>query len=299
MTTVSKKEKPKRIREAKAMMINRSIGGNIVIFLFLALASIFMLLPIVYTVVTAFKPMNEIFLYPPRFWVKNPTTDNFATMAELAGEMWVPFERYLYNSIIVAVLGTVIYIFVASMAAYPLAKHTFPGKKLMQKMVVMSLLFTSVVTYIPQYVVIAKMGLLNTQWSVILPMFMMPLGLYLMQNFIMLLNDSMLEAARIDGAGEFRIYASVVMPNCKPAWLTLIIFAFQQVWNNNGNLYIYKEAQKMLPALLSSVAAGSSSVARAGVSAAASLLILIPPALIFLLSQSSVVETMSTSGMKD
>ncbi len=109
------------------MMINRSIGGNIVIFLFLALASIFMLLPIVYTVVTAFKPMNEIFLYPPRFWVKNPTTDNFATMAELAGEMWVPFERYLYNSIIVAVLGTVIYIFVASMAAYPLAKRKTKG----------------------------------------------------------------------------------------------------------------------------------------------------------------------------
>ena len=279
--------------------INRSIGGNLLVFLIVLLLACFMLLPIVYAVSSAFKPLDEIFIFPPRMFVRKPTLDNFVQLAQITSSSWVPLSRYIFNSLLVSIIATAAHVIIASMAAYPLAKHTFPGKKLMQKMVVMSLLFTSVVTYIPQYVVIAKMGLLNTQWSVILPMFMMPLGLYLMQNFIMLLNDSMLEAARIDGAGEFRIYASVVMPNCKPAWLTLIIFAFQQVWNNNGNLYIYKEAQKMLPALLSSVAAGSSSVARAGVSAAASLLILIPPALIFLLSQSSVVETMSTSGMKD
>ncbi len=279
--------------------LNRSIGGTIALFVLLALVGLYTSLPLFYTVSNAFKPLDQLYKFPPPLFVANPTTDNFIELIQLCSEYRIPLSRYIVNSVFVSVVSTLGNLALASMAAYPLAKHTFPGKKLIQKMVVMSLLFTSVVTYIPQYVVIAKMGLLNTQWSVILPMFMMPLGLYLMQNFIMLLNDSMLEAARIDGAGEFRIYASVVMPNCKPAWLTLIIFAFQQVWNNNGNLYIYKEAQKMLPALLSSVAAGSSSVARAGVSAAASLLILIPPALIFLLSQSSVVETMSTSGMKD
>ncbi len=269
--------------------LNRSIGGTIALFVLLALVGLYTSLPLFYTVSNAFKPLDQLYKFPPPLFVTNPTTDNFTELIQLCSEYRIPLSRYIVNSVFVSVVSTLGNLALASMAAYPLAKHTFPGKKLMQKMVVMSLLFTSVVTYIPQYVVIAKMGLLNTQWSVILPMFMMPLGLYLMQNFIMLLNDSMLEAARIDGAGEFRIYASVV----------LIIFAFQQVWNNNGNLYIYKEAQKMLPALLSSVAAGSSSVARAGVSAAASLLILIPPALIFLLSQSSVVETMSTSGMKD
>ena len=279
--------------------LNRSIGGTIALFVLLALVGLYTSLPLIYTISNAFKPLDQLYKFPPPLFVTNPTTDNFIELIQLCSDYRIPLSRYIVNSVFVSVVSTLGNLALASMAAYPLAKHTFPGKKFMQKMVVMSLLFTSVVTYIPQYVVIAKMGLLNTQWSIILPMFMMPLGLYLMQNFIMLLNDSMLEAARIDGAGEFRIYASVVMPNCKPAWLTLIIFAFQQVWNNNGNLYIYKEAQKTLPALLNSVAAGSSSVARAGVSAAASLLILIPPALIFLLSQSSVVETMSTSGMKD
>ena len=279
--------------------LNRSIGGTIALFVLLALVGLYTSLPLFYTISNAFKPLDQLYKFPPPLFVTNPTTDNFIELIQLCSDYRIPLSRYIVNSVFVSVVSTLGNLALASMAAYPLAKHTFPGKKFMQKMVVMSLLFTSVVTYIPQYVVIAKMGLLNTQWSIILPMFMMPLGLYLMQNFIMLLNDSMLEAARIDGAGEFRIYASVVMPNCKPAWLTLIIFAFQQVWNNNGNLYIYKEAQKTLPALLNSVAAGSSSVARAGVSAAASLLILIPPALIFLLSQSSVVETMSTSGMKD
>ena len=186
--------------------------------------------------------LDQLYKFPPLF-VTNPTTDNFTELIQLLfGIPHSPLpvhcqQRLCQRCIDAGKPGA------GEHGGYPLAKHTFPGKKLMQKMVVMSLLFTSVVTYIPQYVVIAKMGLLNTQWSVILPMFMMPLGLYLMQNFIMLLNDSMLEAARIDGAGEFRIYASVVMPNCKPAWLTLIIFAFQQVWNNNGNLYICKSAE--------------------------------------------------------
>jgi ABC-type glycerol-3-phosphate transport system permease component len=279
--------------------LNRSIGGTIALFLLLALVGLYTSLPLFYTVSNAFKPLDQLYKFPPPLFVTNPTSDNFIELIQLCSEYRVPLSRYIVNSVFISVVATLGNLIMASMAAYPLAKHSFPGKKLAQKLVVMSLLFTSVVTYIPQYVVTAKMGLLDTQWSIILPMFMTPLGLYLMQNFIMLLNDSMLEAARIDGAGELRIYASIVMPNCKPAWLTLIIFSFQQVWNNTGNLYIYKESEKMLPSLLGSVAAGSSSVARAGVSAAASLLILIPPALIFLLSQSSVVETMSTSGMKD
>ena len=183
-TAASKKEKPKRIREAKAMMINRSIGGNVVVFLFLALASIFMLLPIVYTVVTAFKPMNEILLYPPRFWVKNPTTENFSTMAELAGEMWVPFERYLFNSIIVAVLGTVIYIFVASMAAYPLAKRKTKGMAIYYSVIVVAIMFRPEVTQIPLYIIMAKLGLINTYSSLILPVLAGSFGVFLMRQFM-------------------------------------------------------------------------------------------------------------------
>lgn len=296
MTTVSKKEKPKRIREAKAMMINRSIGGNIVIFLFLALASIFMLLPIVYTVVTAFKPMNEIFLYPPRFWVKNPTTDNFATMAELAGEMWVPFERYLYNSIIVAVLGTVIYIFVASMAAYPLAKRKTKGMAIYYAVIVVAIMFRPEVTQIPLYIIMAKLGLINTYSSLILPVLAGSFGVFLMRQFMETIPDEIIESARIDGASEYRIFFRMIMPMVKPAWLTLVIFTFQSLWSTVDTTYIYNESMKTLTTVLQQIA--SAGIARAGAGAAVALVLMIPPVAVFIISQSSVMETMAHSGMK-
>lgn len=296
MTTVSKKEKPKRIREAKAMMINRSIGGNIVIFLFLALASIFMLLPIVYTVVTAFKPMNEIFLYPPRFWVKNPTTDNFATMAELAGEMWVPFERYLYNSIIVAVLGTVIYIFVASMAAYPLAKRKTKGMAIYYSVIVVAIMFRPEVTQIPLYIIMAKLGLINTYSSLILPVLAGSFGVFLMRQFMETIPDEIIESARIDGASEYRIFFRMIMPMVKPAWLTLVIFTFQSLWSTVDTTYIYNESMKTLTTVLQQIA--SAGIARAGAGAAVALVLMIPPVVVFIISQSSVMETMAHSGMK-
>lgn len=279
--------------------INRSVGGTMVLFIFMAVVGVFTAIPLVYVVSNAFKPIDQLYVFPPPIFVTNPTTDHFAELIQLCSEYRVPLSRYVVNSLIISAVSVIGHVFLSSLAAYPLAKHRFPGKQLIRKMIVMSLLFTSAVTAIPQYVVMSKLHLLNTHFSIIFPMFMSSLGLYLMQNFMVQINDSLLEAARIDGAGEFRIYWSIVMPNCKPAWLTLLIFSFQQVWNNTGNLYIYDENLKTLPSLLSTVAAGSSSIARAGVSSAASLLLVIPPIMIFLLTQSSVVETMSTAGMKD
>ena len=279
--------------------INRSVGGTMVLFIFMAVVGVFTAIPLVYVVSNAFKPIDQLYVFPPPILVTNPTTDHFAELIQLCSEYRVPLSRYVVNSLIISAVSVIGHVFLSSLAAYPLAKHRFPGKQLIRKMIVMSLLFTSAVTAIPQYVVMSKLHLLNTHFSIIFPMFMSSLGLYLMQNFMVQINDSLLEAARIDGAGEFRIYWSIVMPNCKPAWLTLLIFSFQQVWNNTGNLYICDENLKTLPSLLSTVAAGSSSIARAGVSSAASLLLVIPPIIIFLLTQSSVVETMSTAGMKD
>lgn len=279
--------------------INRSLGGTIVLFILLGMVGLFTAIPLVYVISNAFKPLDQLYKFPPPIFVVNPTTDNFAQLIQLCSDYRVPLSRYIVNSVFISVIATVGHVLLSSMAAYPLAKHTFPGRNLIRKIIVMSLLFSGTVTAIPQYVVISKLHLLDTHMALIFPMFMSTLGLYLMQNFMMLLNDSMFEAARIDGASEYRIYASIVMPNCKPAWLTLCIFSFQQIWNNAGNLYIYSEPQKTLPALLNTVSAGSSSIARAGLSAAASLILVIPPILVFLLTQSSVVETMSTSGMKD
>ena len=276
---------------------NRSTFGNIMVFLFLAVFGLFFLFPIVYSAITAFKPMEEILIFPPRLYVKNPTFDNFLELAMMMEDSWVPLSRYIFNSLWVSVLGTAGHILLSSMAAYPLAKIAFPGRKTVRQVVVMSLLFTSSVTYIPVYIVMKYLGLIDTQWSMILPAWQSSLGLYLMMNFMTNLPDSMLEAARIDGASEFRIYWQIVMPNVKPAWMTLIIFSFQAMWNNTGASYLYSEELKMLPSIIGTITAGG--VRRTGVSAAAALLMMLPPILIFVFSQNNVIETMSSSGLKE
>ncbi len=276
--------------------VNRSLAGNIGVFLLLFIFGVFFAFPIVYTVCTAFKPMNEILIYPPRLFVRNPSGDNFLELIKVTTDYWVPLSRYIVNSVVVSVLGTVGNLLFASMAAYPLARHPFPGGRAFNSIIVMSLLFTSSVTYIPQYVVLQQLHMIDTHAALILPAMQSSLGLYLMRSFILTLPNEMLEAARIDGASEKQIYWRVVMPNVKPASMTVIIFAFQTIWNSNGSTMIYSEEQKVLPAILSNLTAGG--IARAGVSSAATLLLILPPVLLFCLTQHKVIETMSTSGMK-
>ncbi len=274
----------------------RSVGGNILMFLFLALFGLFFLLPALYAAITAFKPANEILVFPPRLFVRRPTLSNFIWLSNLMADFWVPLSRYLFNSIFLTLVGTVGHILLASMAAYPMAKHRFFGQKVISQTIVLSLLFTASVTYIPQYIVLSVSRMIDTYWAVILPAFQSSLGLYLMMNFMNKIPDEMLEAARIDSAKEIRIFWSIVMPNVRPAWLTLMIFSFQSLWNSNGGGFIYNESLKPLPAVMSTIAAGG--VVRTGVTAAAALLLMIPPIVLFLCSQSRVIETMSTSGLK-
>lgn len=277
--------------------LNRSTAGNITIFIILLLFGAFMVLPIVYAVVQSIKPIEELFIYPPRFYVKRPTLDNFRSLISVASDLWVPFERYLFNSAMVSVIGTIGHVILASMAAYPLAKHKFPGAKILFNMIVLSLLFASQVTALPQYIIMAKVGMIDTYWALILPSLAMTLGLYLMKQFMEQIPDTMLEAAQIDGAGEFRIYFRIVMPQVKPAWLTLIIFAFQAIWNQAGLSFVFSEEMKLLPTVLRQIS--SAGIARAGVGSAATLLLMIPPILTFIIAQGSVMETMTHSGMKD
>lgn len=245
---------------------------------------------------SAFKPLDEIFIFPPRIFVKNPTWNNFIQLGQIANNFWVPLSRYIVNSIVVSAAATVGHILFASMAAYPLSKHRFAGKQMLNTLVRLALLFTSTVTYIPQYIVMAQLGLINSQLALILPALQSSLGLYLMQSFMAGIPDEMLEAARIDAASEYRICFQVVMPNVKPAWLTLMIFSFQGIWNNTGGTLLYQENLKVLPSILGQISAGG--ISRAGVTSAATLVMLIPPIILFLVSQNRVIETMSTSGMK-
>ncbi len=281
----------------KTKRVNRSTGGNVAVFMMLIILGSFMLLPVVYTVVQAFKPMEELFLFPPRFLVQNPTLKNFKLISQLIDNLWVPFSRYLFNSVFVSAVGTAGNVIIASMAAYPLAKNDFPGKKILFKIVTVALLFSGGVLGLAQYIIMAKLHMINTYWALILPSVATPMGLFLMKQFMEGISTSLLEAARLDGMNEFQIYWHIVMPNVKPAWLTMIIFAFQGMWSMTGGNFIYKENLKMLPTALAQIQSGG--IARAGVAAAANLLMFIPPVLMFLITQSSIMETMAHAGIKE
>ena len=277
--------------------VKRNLAGSIVIFTILAFMAIFTALPFIYAIVQSFKPMSEIFMFPPRFFVQNPTLDNYRILKQLAVNSWVPLSRYIFNSAFVSVVVTVAHVIFASMAAYPLAKFQFPGSRLISAIIVLSLLFTSEVTTIPQFILMSRIGLMNSYFSLTLPVIAGSLGLYLMKQFMSQVHDSIIEAATIDGASLFITFWRVVMPTVKPAWLTLTIFSFQSVWNREGVEFIYSEQLKMLPTMLRQIT--SSGIARVGAASAAAIILLIPPILVFLISQSNVIETMSNAGLKE
>jgi len=281
----------------KPHKINRSLAGNAMIFTMLAFGAVFMALPMVYAVNNAFKPLDEIFLFPPRFLVRNPTLDNFQDLMNLMANSWVPFSRYFFNTMLIAVLGTLGHIVLASMAAYPLAKHKFPGAKLIFSAIVLSLMFAGEVTAIPNYMIMSWLGLVNNYAAVIVPAFVFPLGLFLMKQFMENIPDAILESARMDGASEFQILWKIVMPSVTPAWLTLILFCFQNLWGTTGGVFIYDENLKTLPYAFSQILAGG--IARTGVAAAVALVMMIVPITIFIVTQSRVIETMTSSGLKD
>jgi len=290
-------KKIKLFRYRGAAKATRSRGMDFLLFLVLGLLACFMMLPVIYAVVNAFKPVEELFIFPPRLFVRHPTLMNFVELTQVLSNLWVPFSRYLFNSIVVTVCATFGNIIVSSMAAYPLAMHNFKGKKVIDEIIVEALLFTPQILYIPQYIIIARLGLINNYLALILPVVQMTLGTFLMRQFMGQLPVSLLEAARIDGAKEMTIWWKIVMPTVKPAWLTLMILAFQNIWQQNGNLFIYKENMKVLPSIITQLQSGG--LARANVTSAVMLVLMLPPLILFQLCQKSVIETMATSGIKD
>lgn len=276
---------------------NRSLALDIVLNLILLLFACFMALPFVYAICQAFKPMEELFVFPPTFFVRNPTLENFSDLFLLMGQSWVPFSRYILNSLLVTGLGTYLHIVAASLAAYTLEKHRFPGRDFFFSVVVLSLMFSSQVTSIPNYIIMSKLGWIDSYLALVVPAVAMPMGLYLMKQFMNQVPDNIIESARIDGCGEFMIFMRIVMPMVKPAWLTLIIFAIQSLWNAPSGSFIYSEELKTLPNALSQIA--STGISRAGVGAAVAVLVMLLPLTVFIVNQSNVMQTMATSGMKE
>ena len=276
---------------------NRSIGGDIGIYLLLIIFAVAMVFPVVFLIGSALKPLNELFRFPPPIWPQNPTLDNFADLFVTMGQSFVPFSRYLVNTVFITAVGTFGHLVIASMAAFVLAKYEFPGGKAFFAVVTTCLMFSGYVTGIPNYLIMSKLGMVDTYWALILPAFAAPIGLFLMKQFMEGLPTALIEAATIDGASRFRVFWSIVMPNVKPAWLTMIIFSVQGPWNNSAATVIYSEAKKTLVYALTQIQAGG--IARTGQMAAAQVIIIAVPILIFVFSQSQILETMASSGIKD
>jgi ABC-type glycerol-3-phosphate transport system permease component len=287
----------RRIFKRRQKTINRSMAGNVTLFILMGICAVFMVLPLVMIVNNAFKPLDELFRYPPTIFVRNPSWDNFYDLIILMSNSWVPFARYIFNTIIITGGGTLGHVVLASMAAYPLAKHDFPGKKLLFGMVVLSLMFSWQVTQIPNYLVISKIGINNTYLAVMLPAFAYGLGLYLMKQFMEQIPDSIIESARLDGASEYKIFRTIIMPNVKPAWLTLAVLQFQSMWGNTGSAFLRDEELKPLQYALNQII--NSGPARQGAAAVVTFIIAAVPITFFIICQSSIIETMTTSGMKE
>lgn len=298
---MSKKEKnaevKSKIKILKKRQPNRSRIGDFFVYLFLFLVALAMVFPLVYAVNSALKPLDELFMFPPKIFAQNPTLDNFSDLFVTMGKSWVTFSRYIFNTVFITFVGTAGHLIIASMGAFVLAKYDFPGGKTFFNLVTVALMFSGYVTAIPNYLIINALGWIDTYWAIIIPSFAAPIGLFLMKQFMEGLPMSLIEAAKIDGASEWTVFMKIVMPNVKPAWLTLIIFQVQALWNNRASTFIYSEEKKTLVYALQQVQSGG--IARTGQAAAVTVIVMIVPIIIFILSESQILETMASSGLKD
>jgi ABC-type glycerol-3-phosphate transport system permease component len=289
----------KKLRTRKhKVVLNRSAGGDAGISFMLVVLGAFMFLPMVYVVMQSLKPLDELFMFPPRFYVVNPTFQNFKDLFTLMNTSMVPFSRYIFNTVFTSVVGTTGNLFFSSLAAYALAKIKFPGGKLMFETVRTSLMFHSTVTTITSFIIMAALKWVDTYWAIIVPAFCTSLGLYLMKQFMETnVSDAVLESARLDGASELKTFWVIAMPMVKPAWLTLIIYSFQGLWNAGASIYIHSEQLKSFNYAINQIVAGG--IRRSGASAASTVIMMLVPILVFVVTQSNIIETMGSSGMKD
>ena len=280
------------------VVLSRSAGGDFGITIFLIILGVIMFLPLYYVVIQSFKPLDELFYYPPKFYVINPTWDNFTSLFTLMSESWVPFSRYIFNTVFITFCGTLGNLVLSSLCAYALSKIPFPGRKFFFQLVEKSLMIGSTVGSIITFIIISWLGLMDNYLAIILPAWSSTLGLYLMKNFMdSNVTTSILESARLDGAGEFRTFWSIAMPMVKPAWLTLIIYSFQGLWNSGASIFIHSEELKTLNYAITQIL--SAGIVRSGAQAASGVIMMAVPIIVFVVSQSKIIETMGTSGMKD
>lgn len=275
----------------------RKDHGRVVILVFLTLAGLVSLLPLVYLVCTAFKPAEELFLYPPTFFVKNPTLQNFKDLTAITANSAVPFSRYLFNTVLITVAYIFCLVFILTMACYPLSKHKFPGRNGLMTLVTTSLMFVAAAAAIPSYLIITSLGIDNTYLVYIIPGLANTTCLFLMKQFLDTVPDDIFEAGKIDGASEWQLYTKIAIPLLRNAQATVIILTFGGIWADTATstTYIYKEQLRTLGFFMNTIGGG---IARTGASAASGLIMTLPSIIIFIIQQSRVMDTMAHSVIK-
>jgi ABC-type glycerol-3-phosphate transport system permease component len=262
--------------------------------------AIFFGLPIIYIFNHAFKPLVELFEWPPRFFVQNPTFDNFIDLFAVTSSTGIPMSRYLFNSLLITSLTVFASIVVGSLAGFALSKLEFRFKATLLWVNNIAIMFVGASVSIPRYLVIEQLGLIDSFWVHIIPGLAIPVGLFLIKQFIDQIPRDLIEASRVDGANNLQIYWYVILPLIKPAIATIAIVAFQGVWNNTevSNLFINDESLKTFAFYMTTLTTTGNAVAGQGMAAAASLIMFIPNLVIFVILQKNVMNTMIHSGIK-
>ena len=276
----------------------RSVAGNIGFFSILILAGLFTVFPMFYCLITSIKPLEELLIFPPRFFVSRPTFNNYRALPALLSNMQIPISRYTFNSLFIAVISTFLSIIACSLAAFSFSKSELKAKRILFTVVQLMMLYNAYTLAVPQYLIFSKLKMIDTFFVYILPAIPSAVNCFLMKQFMdVSIPDTLLEAARIDGAGVIKMYWRIVMPIMKPAWMTVLLFSFQGMWSIVPSGTVFSEKLKTLPYVMSSVTAGG--IARSGSAMAITVLLMVPPIVVFLFTQSNVMETMSSSGIKE
>lgn len=288
---------PHRAKRFKKPKVS-AVLVNILIGLVLA----FSMLPLLYLVCTAFKPLDELLKFPPQFLVYRPTTRNFTNLVTALSASSVPFVRYVFNSLYVTVITVALTVVVSALGAYGLVVFVPVGSKTIMSIVIAALMFSTFVTQIPTYIIVVGMGLYNNYLALILPKIAVAYNFFLMERFTRQVPRELIEAGRIDGAGHLAIFWKVMMPMLRPAWATLVVLSFTSIWNDAFSplVFISSQAMKTLPIALQTIAGGtgSSDLSRAGATMAAALITTAPTIILFVMMQKKVMQTMAFSGIK-
>lgn len=286
---VTKKNQAKRYTRSKA--------GNFFYVLFLVAFGAFSVLPLIYSIATSLKPLDELLIFPPRFFVTRPTLENYLALPGLLSNLRVPLSRYIFNSLFISLFSTFLYVVVATMAAFVLARSEIKGKKIIFTLVQFALLFNTYTLGVPRYLIYSYTGMIDTYWVMILPHVASTMGVFLMKQYMEgAIPVALLEAARIDGAGPFRIFWQIVLPIVKPCLLTLTLFGFREAWATIPDGTVFSETLKTLPTIMGQITSGG--IARSGSAMAVTVIMMIPPILVYMISQSNVMESMSSAGIK-